>query len=232
MKWNFFCTLRQKIAMMACLFAALSSPVYAYSEIDEIIDNSTHAFGRFLASEDLQYVQDFMKEAKGIIIIPNMIKVGFFGGVEHGKGMLFVRQPNQGGNTEWSTPLFYEMNTGSIGLQFGVQSNDLVLMIMNDAGLDSILNNSIKLGSDLSLSAWTLGAGIELATDETFSADIIAFTKPVGFFGGVSLKGSWVYSLKEFNQTIYNTSDPKVILQRGHVPAKSLNRLYLLLNRF
>ena len=232
MKLKIFYGFARKVTAIMLTLILMNNTVYAYSERDEIIDNSTHAFGKFLQSEDLQYVQDFMKKAKGIIIIPNMIKVGFFGGVEHGKGLLFVRQKHSSGNTKWSAPLFYEINTGSIGLQFGVQSNDLVLLIMNDDGLESILNNSIKLGSDLSLSAWTLGAGIELATNESFSADIIAFTKPTGFFGGVSLKGSWVYHLKEFNQSVYQTSDPKAILQQGHYPENNINRLYLLLNRF
>lgn len=224
---------RTAFLLMSLLLASFQmAKADTYSEAEEIVDDSIHAFRKLLVAEDFAHVQDFIRRAKGVLIIPNMLKVGLFGGVEHGKGILTIRQPYRKGPTQWSYPVFYEVDTGSIGLQFGVQSNDLILLIMNEAGLKAILQNSVKLGGDVSISAWTLGSGVELATNERFDTDIIAFMKPKGFFGGFSLKGSWMYSLDELNQQFYGTANLKNILSREYIQDRHFERLYRLLNRF
>jgi len=123
-------------------------------------------------------------KAHCVVVIPNLKKAGFIVGGEHGSGVMSCRR----GNT-WSPPVFMEMTKGSAGLQAGVQSTDLVLVVMNQSGAEKLLRNKVTLGADASVAAGPVGRAASAATDAQLSAEMLSYSRAKGLFAGVDLSG-------------------------------------------
>ncbi len=121
-----------------------------------------------------------------MVVCPNVFRAGFFFGGEGGGCVLSARTPDGG----WSNPALYSMGSGSFGLQIGVQSAEVMMIIMTQGGLNALLNSQFKFGADAGLSVATLGAGVTGAMSTAWNADIISFSKSQGLYGGVSLSGT------------------------------------------
>ena len=118
-----------------------------------------------------------------------------------------------GTHGSWGNPVFYSLSSGSIGLQIGGQSSETVFVIMTDKGLNAFLNRSFKLGADASIAVGPIGKGIEAATAVARNADIYAFSRAAGLFGGGSIEGSVLSEKAEWNMALYgNQQAPKQIL--------------------
>ena len=131
-------------------------------------------------------------------MIPDLLKGGFVVGGSHGKGVISVRN-----GTEWSAPAFVQMTGGSIGWQIGVQSVDLVLLVMNRQGVDDLLNNKFKIGGNLSLAAGPVGRAAEASTDAKFSSQILAYSRAKGLFAGATLEGAGMPADEDDNADLY-----------------------------
>ncbi|MFY8106174.1 MAG: lipid-binding SYLF domain-containing protein [Elstera sp.] len=146
-------------------------------------------------------INNLLKRAYGVMVFPNLFKAGFILGGEGGNGVLMVKGPDG----TWSSPAFFGMGSGSLGLQIGVQQSEVMLIIMNEGGLRKILNNSMKLGADASVAVGPVGAGIEASTTANMSADIYTYSKASGLFGGGSLEGSVLSPREEWNAAYYGS---------------------------
>jgi lipid-binding SYLF domain-containing protein len=133
-----------------------------------------------------------------VLICPRIFKAGFILGGQGGSCVLTARSP--GG---WSSPAFYDIGSGSIGLQIGVQDSELVFMLLTDRGLRALMDNQFKIGADASIAVATIGAGVEGDTTAALRADIVAFAKSRGLFAGVSLQGSLIGVKSDWNQIYY-----------------------------
>lgn len=121
-----------------------------------------------------------------------------------------------GGNSSWGAPLFYSVTGVSAGLQIGGQSSELIFVIMTDKALRAILNNSVKLGADVSVAVGPIGKGLQAATGVTPpSADMYAFGRAAGLYGGVSLSGAVVKEKTAWNLLLYgNGASPAEVMNR------------------
>ena len=142
--------------------------------------------------------QDFLRKAKAVVICPNIFRAGFFFGGEGGGCVLSARTDDG----SWSYPAFYTLGSGSFGLQIGVQSAEVMMIIMTDGGLNALLNSQFKFGADAGLSVATLGAGVNGSMSTALNADIISFSKSEGLYGGVSLSGSVLSDNSGYEQTL------------------------------
>ncbi len=178
------------------LFLALSLPVQAekYGAPYELVDKATITMKRFLEDEQMSWLRDHLKEAKGVIIIPQLIKGAFFFGGSGGSGVLLARYP---GNT-WSYPAFYTLGSVSFGLQFGGEVSEIVLLIMTQKGIDAFLSTAVKLGGDLSVAAGPIGMGAKAQL-----VDILAFGRSKGAFIGISLEGAVIKPRDSWNRSYY-----------------------------
>ena len=120
------------------------------------------------------------------MVCPRIFKAGFFFGGEGGNCVLLARA----GNGTWSYPAFYTIGSGSFGFQFGIEDNELLMLIMTEKGLNAVLDSQIKLGANAGIAVATLGAGIQGSTTTAVGADIVAFAAIRGLFGGIALEGS------------------------------------------
>ena len=191
------------------LFIFIStSHLYATTATAEaLVDAATESVNTFTIDPDMEWFRDNMSKAKGVLIVPSLVKGGFIFGGSGGSGVLLIK----GDGNIWSDPAFYTMGSGTIGLQLGVEVSEIILMIMTDKGIDALLTSSFKLGGDVSIAAGPIGAGAKAQT-----ADILAFSRTKGIYGGVNIEGAVLKIRNDWNQDYYgsNTS-PRTILIEG-----------------
>lgn len=170
------------------------------AEQENIVDQSRMTLRSFLADPNMGWFRDHIKDAKGIFIVPQLLKGAFFFGAEGGSGVFLVKDEKTG---EWSAPAFYTMGAGSFGFQFGAQTSEVVLLAMSQRGVESMLSSTFKLGGDVSVAVGPVGGGIEGSTAMNLSADLLSFARAKGLFGGISLEGAIIAIRDEWNRDYY-----------------------------
>lgn len=161
--------------------------------------------------------QSMLDHAQAIAVIPNVIKAGLVIGGRRGHGLIAVR--NADGT--WSNPSFVTLTGGSIGLQAGLQSADVVLIFNTRRGVDSIVHGKFTLGADASVAAGPVGRVGEISTDEKLKAEIYSYSRARGLFAGVALDGAVIAIDDDSNQAIYgHEATPRAIFE-GRAAAPS-----------
>lgn len=170
------------------------------AEQKDLVEKSRMTLDSLLADSNMGWFRDHIKDAKGIFIVPQLLKGAFFVGGEGGSGVFIVKDDKTG---VWSEPAFYTMGAASFGFQFGAQASEVALLVMSQRGIESMLSSTFKLGADVSVAAGPVGAGIEGATAMNLSADLLAFARAKGLFGGISLEGAVIATRDEWNRNYY-----------------------------
>lgn len=174
---------------------------------EALVDAATISVDTFTVDPDMKWFRDNMKNAKGVLVVPQLIKGGFIFGGSGGSGVLLVK----GEGNIWSDPAFYTMGSGTVGFQIGVEVSEIILMIMTDRGVDALLTSSFKLGGDISIAAGPVGTGAKAQT-----ADILAFSRTKGIYGGVNIEGAVLKVRDDWNYDYYGSETaPRDILIEG-----------------
>ncbi len=184
-------------------------PAFALTSEEELVEDCKITVQSLLSDPDFQFLDDYIKRARGVLIFPELVKGGFIFGAEGGTGVLLARL----GDNSWSYPAFYYIGAASIGLQIGGQISEVVLTVMNDDAIDRILRNNFKLGADASMALGPIGMNAEAATAGGFDNDIYSFGRAAGLFGGISLEGAVLGDQPERNRYYYG----KDVTARGVV---------------
>ena len=185
--------------LIAVVLAAGAHPARAdeAAKAQALIDAARTVFADFLADPEMNWFRENMHRARGLLIVPYHAKAGFILGGSGGSGALLARDPATG---RWSMPAFYTIGAASIGLQAGAQSSQLILVVMTNSGLDSIVDGKVQLGANMSIAAGPVGASAEAAT-----ADVLAFARNKGVFGGLTAEGSVISPNEERNAAYYGS---------------------------
>jgi lipid-binding SYLF domain-containing protein len=181
------------LLQMAC------SPTNTQGEQQTLVDRATLTVQEMMTQNVSQDPKSLLRNAKAVMVCPRIFKAGFFFGGEGGNCVLLARA----GNGTWSYPAFYSIGSGSFGFQFGIEDNELLMMIMTERGLNAVLDSQIKLGANAGIAVATLGAGVQGSTTTAVGADIVAFAASRGLFGGVALEGSLMSSDSHADQSYY-----------------------------
>ncbi len=195
-----------------------------------LLDWSAITVENFSRLPQLKDFVKFLPEAHAVLILPAVVKAGFFFGAEGGSGVLIARQTGGG----WGYPAFYTLAAGSFGFQFGLQDTETILIIRNAGALGSIIQNQGKFGADLGITAGFYGAGLEASTTTNLGADILAFTNAkVGAFAGASLEGAALVRRRDLNEAFYGAgATPEGIIFDGRFKNPKADRLRSVLARF
>jgi SH3 domain-containing YSC84-like protein 1 len=171
----------------------------------------------FMQDPDLSGFRNHVKEAKGVLIVPKLLKGAFMFGVEGGNGVLLVRDEKTGA---WSEPAFYELSSVSFGLQAGVESSESILIVQTPKGVDTLLTSTVKLGGDVSAAVGSQGGGMEGSTSTNLGKDFVTYSRTKGAFAGVSLEGASIRTRDELNQAYYGSSvrPGDIVLVRNVTP--------------
>jgi lipid-binding SYLF domain-containing protein len=162
---------------------------------------------------------DLWQKAACVIVVPDMKKAAFVVGGEYGKGVMSCRTANG-----WSSPVFMELQKGSLGFQAGATEIDLVLLVMNHDAATKMLNSKVSLGADASVAAGPVGRAASASTSENL-AQVLSYSRSKGVFAGVNLSGGSLRVDKDSNtdaygasvalDTIINGSGPKLTVASG-----------------
>ncbi len=185
--------------LLPVLLVLMPFVAHAQTEQQTLVDRATLAVQEMLVDPDASEARDLMTKSKGVMVCPRLFKAGFiFGG--QGGNCVMVGRGSGGG---WSSPAFYGMGAGSIGLQLGIQDSEVLFIVLTDKGLQALLDSQFKLGADASVAVATLGGGVQGATTAALRADIVAFSKSRGLFAGLSLEGSMISQRSDWNASYY-----------------------------
>ena len=198
-----------------------------------VVERARLALDAFLDDPNFADMRPYVQNAYGILIVPELLKGGLFLGAEYGVGVLLVRDSPTG---QWSQPVFYDLYGGSLGLQFGGQSSDVAVTIMNEGAVDKILNSDVKVqfGADAGMAVGRVGAGIGAGTTTHFGEDLYVFAKSKGFFGGVSVDSTFVVPKADWNEAYYGhpISPAEIVRSREVVASNGVDALHQALTRF
>jgi lipid-binding SYLF domain-containing protein len=171
------------------------------SEVADRVVRSAVVLKEIIDTPDKSIPQDLLDKSACVAVIPGMKKGAFFFGANYGKGVISCRTDN--GEGPWSAPSMLLMSGGSFGLQIGAQATDLVLVVMNISGLESLLDSKFTLGGDASVAAGPVGRNAAAKTDALMGAKILAYSRSKGAFAGLSLNGEVVRADKDANFVLY-----------------------------
>lgn len=151
-----------------------------------IVDEATDTIRKIMTTPGKGIPTKLFAEAQGLVIIPDMVKVGFVVGVKHGRGVVVVRDPTGA----WRLPQFVSYTGASVGWQAGIQATDLVLVFRTEKSVRGLLSGKFTIGADAAAAAGPVGRDVAAATDPAMKAEILSYSHSRGLFAGVSLDGS------------------------------------------
>ncbi len=174
-----------------------SAPDLSTREINRVKEAAT-VLKEIHAAPDKDIPLELWEKASCVIVVPSLKKAAFIIGGEYGKGLMSCRHEGQ-----WSAPIFMEVGKGSWGLQIGAQSIDLVLLVMNESGMEKMLRNKVSLGVEASVAGGPVGRDARAATDAQLKAEILSYSRTQGLFAGVNLSGGVVRADDDDNRDAY-----------------------------
>ncbi len=188
-----------KILLAGLIMAIVAvAPVAAAdrSDAQAVIDKAKITFDEFMRDQNFTWLHENLKNAKGLLIFPQVLKAGYILGGSGGTGVLVVRDER---TCDWSQPSFYTIGSVTLGLQIGGESSEVVMMAMTQKAIDSLLASSLKLGGDASFAVGPVGEGAKA----NITADFISFAKSKGLYAGLNLEGSVVDVRDSLNRAYY-----------------------------
>jgi lipid-binding SYLF domain-containing protein len=145
---------------------------------------------------------DLLEKAECVIVFPSVVKAAFIVGAEYGRGAMVCRTGEKF-RGRWGAPAMYALEGGSFGFQIGGEATDLILLVMNDRGMESILSSKVKLGADASVAGGPKGRDASADTDAWMRAEILSYSRSRGLFAGVSLEGSTLRPDDDASEQVY-----------------------------
>ncbi len=179
----------------------LAAPVRGDAKLDQRIRSAADVYQELLKEPDRGVPEALLEKCRGIAVIPHVVKGAIGYGARYGRGVISHRDSSGA----WSPPSFLTLTGGSIGLQIGGQSSDVVLFFMTDHGVRSLIGSKFTLGGTASVAAGPVGRSAEASTDLKLDAEIYSYAKAKGLFAGVSLEGARLAPDEKANGAYYGT---------------------------
>lgn len=192
------------------------------SDITKRIDASARVLNEIMATPDKAIPDKVMAKAKCIAVIPSMVKIAVGFGGNHGKGVATCRTEHG-----WSAPAPVTITGGSWGLQLGGQAVDLVMVVMNQSGMDHLLSSKFKLGADASAAAGPVGRDAAADTDVKMRSEVLTYSRARGLFAGVDLSGAAITQDKDETRLLYGKFVPFGEILSGKVEPTAGSEAFL-----
>src|ERR1700736_4385476 len=168
------------------------------SKVTDRAQAAAEVLDQIQGAPDKGIPQEVLGSAECVAVVPSMLKGGFIVGAKYGRGLASCRTPKG-----WSAPAFFVVTGGSVGFQIGGQAVDLVMLVMNNDGMQHLLSSKFALGADASVAAGPVGRHAEGNTDWKMRAQVLTYSRARGIFAGVSLNGAVVKQDKDSTREFY-----------------------------
>jgi len=196
----------------------------------ERLDDAASLFTEIMSTPDRAIPQDLLEKANCIILVPDLKKGAFLVGGKYGRGFAVCRAA---GGTGWGPPAAIRIEGGSIGLQIGVSSTDVVMLVMNQRGMKKLSSSKFTIGADATAAAGPVGRNATAQTDAFMTAEILSWSRSKGLFAGISLDGATLRNDLDENQVLYGQRwSSKQILGSGAKIPEPASKLIAALNKY
>ncbi len=198
------------------LLLFVSSAVLTADRGDEVkrLGRATEVFQEIMKTPDKGIPGDLLDKSACIAIVPGLKKGGLGLGGKYGKGLIMCRKPDR----NWTAPSFITIEGGSIGFQIGFTQIDVVMLFMNQKGVEKLIGDKFTIGADASAAAGPVGRQTAAQTNIRLDAEILTYSRAKGLFAGISLDGATLRSDKDDNRDFYGKDvDARNILLDGTV---------------
>jgi lipid-binding SYLF domain-containing protein len=197
-KWPALLSILLSVNFLACSHPqpAPSAPAPGAEDEQRIVDRSAEAVRRLRDNPEFSSLNGFLKDARGVLVFPRLVKASLVFGGEGGNGVLVAR----GADGTFSAPAFYSIGSGSVGVQVGYREATVVLLLMNEGALSAVLRSGLTLGADATVAA---GNNTGEAAAATATKDVIAFVDADGVFAGASVEGAVIEQRSKLSRAYY-----------------------------
>ena len=211
------------ILTIITIIAAIVTPINAEEPVKQqlLVDQARITFKSFMIDKNMAWFREHMNKAKGFLIIPDLLQGAWFIGGSGGRGVLVVKNKTTG---DWSQPAFYTIGSLSLGIQFGGEKSEIIMMVFTQKGLDRLYSSSFKFGGDASIAAGPVGGGAKADV----MTDFVSFVRSKGAFAGISMEGAIVKVNQDWNQAYYGKRvsplgivEKKLVSNPGSAPLRN-----------
>ena len=206
----------KKALASVCISFLLSSMAVAASTKDDLqsrIESARVVLDQIMNARDKTIPSNILRSATCVAVVPGMVKGAFVVGAQYGQGVVTCRTGHG-----WSAPVFIRMAGGSFGFQIGGQSTDLILIAVNDRGMQDLLKNKFKIGGDASAAAGPVGRAGQASTDWKMNAELLSYSRNKGLFAGIDLDGTSVSQNTEDTEIYYGGPQNFDVVLKGNIP--------------
>jgi lipid-binding SYLF domain-containing protein len=187
--------------VLMSLMGLAGTYAFAGSAREDTVDrlqNSVEVLHSIMSTPDKGIPEEVLNGAKCMVVVPHLIKGGFIIGGKHGRGVASCRTPNG-----WSAPAFVSVGGGSWGLQIGVEGVDLIMLVMNERGLQHLLSSKFELTGEGSVAGGPVGRHTSAGTDILLNTEVLTYSRSKGIFAGLTLEGAVVEQDNDSTRAIY-----------------------------
>lgn len=202
------------LTLIAAGTALVATGLWAQEETpDHRLRSAADVLHEMMDAPDKGIPRDLLERAQCVIIVPGLKKAGFIVGADYGKGYAMCR--HAGG---WSGPAAITVGGGSFGPQIGIESTDLIMLVMDRKGMERLASDKFTIGADASAAAGPVGRTTSADTDISLKAEILAWSRAHGIFAGVALDGTVVKKDGGEDRRLYGHEVSNHMILYGDVP--------------
>jgi lipid-binding SYLF domain-containing protein len=193
---------------------AISNSLLRADTPAERLNESTTVLKEIMSAPDNGIPQDLLAKANCLVVVPGVKKAAFLVGAKYGKGFMVCRTKSNHG---WGAPASIRMEGGSFGFQIGASETDVVMLVMESSGKNSLLKSKFTLGGDISVAGGPVGRSSSAETDAQMRAKLLSYSRSRGAFAGVALNGATLRQDLDDNHDLYGRTLSNRQIIDGHV---------------
>ena len=202
------------LTVLAVTFLASTMAIAAEEPSEQVkrMDAAATVLDEIMGTPDKGIPEELLDSAKCVAVIPSMIKIGFVFGGRHGRGIATCRT-----SSGWSAPAPFSVTGGSWGLQIGGEAVDVVMLVMNENGMEKMLSSKFKVGAGASAAAGPVGRHVEGTMDWKMRAEVLTYSRARGAFAGLTVNGASITQDKDGTRILYGRMIPSAEILKGKV---------------
>jgi lipid-binding SYLF domain-containing protein len=215
--------MKRAIVFLLVVFAGvLSWAGEQKKDVNERLQMASDVLEQMSAAPDKGIPEEVLDSAKCIAVVPHLVKGGFIFGGKHGRGVATCRTADG-----WSAPAFISVGGGSAGLQIGVEGVDLIMLIMNDKGMQQLLSSKFQISGEGSAAAGPVGRHASAGTDWKMDTQMLTYSRSKGVFAGLTLEGAVVQQDSDSTISVYGRDVTFQSVLKGKVPTPDIAKAFM-----
>ncbi|HLJ26389.1 MAG TPA: lipid-binding SYLF domain-containing protein [Candidatus Angelobacter sp.] len=207
--------------LMGCL-GSLTWAGEQKKDVTERLQMATEVLSQMTSEPDKGIPEEVLEGAKCIAVVPHLVKGGFIFGGKHGRGLATCRTEHG-----WSAPAFISIGGGSWGLQIGMEGVDLIMLVMNDRGMQHLLSSKFQLSGEASAAAGPVGRHASAGTDWKLDTEILTYSRSKGAFAGLTLEGAVIEQDSDSTRSVYGNDVSFQSVLRGKISTPDIARAFM-----